>query len=74
MLVVALFSFWLCVFTLNPSAEHPPGMSDASPLVPQADCSLLHLHAVSLLWDGECTKDVSETMCQRMKGLHDFLR
>lgn len=32
-----LFSFRLCVFTLNLSAEHPTGMSDASLLVPQAE-------------------------------------
>lgn len=29
---------------------------------------------MSLLWDEDCAKDVSETMYQRMKGLHDFLR
>lgn len=32
----------------------------------------LHLHAMSLLWDGDCAKNVSETMYQRMKELHDF--
>lgn len=27
---------------------------------------------MSLLWDGDCAKNVSETMYQRMKELHDF--
>lgn len=59
MLVVASFSFRLCVFTLNLSAEHSTGMSDASPqaeLPPSSSC-----HEPSL-WDGDCAKDASETM------------
>lgn len=63
MLVVALFSFWLCVFTLNLSGERTAEWSEASLLVPQAEAApFLRLHAMSLQFVMETAKCMSETV------------
>lgn len=72
MLVVASFSFRLCVFTLNLSAEHSTGMSDASPLVPQAELPPSFIFMPWAFFGVETVLRTCQKPCTREWKLHDF--